>query len=46
LVAFKNSKTPFSFREKVGMRELKSNIYNPHPSPLPDGEGIFKDSLI
>jgi glutamate dehydrogenase len=29
--------------EKVGMRGLKSVIYNPHP--LPEGEGIFRDSL-
>jgi hypothetical protein len=28
--------------EKVGMRELKSITYN----HLPEGEGIFKDSLI
>jgi hypothetical protein len=40
----KNSKSSFSLREKVGMRGLKSIIYN--PSPLPEGEGIFRDSLI
>ncbi|NOU22926.1 MAG: FecR family protein [Methyloglobulus sp.] len=44
-VASKNLKSPFSLREKVGMRGLKSIIYNPPPSPLPEGEGIFKDSL-
>jgi hypothetical protein len=27
------------------MRGLKSSIYNPHPSPLLEGEGIFRDSL-
>ncbi|MEQ1544781.1 M20/M25/M40 family metallo-hydrolase [Methyloglobulus sp.] len=42
----KNSKNSFSLREKVGMRGLKSSIYNPHPSPLPEGEGIFRDSLM
>jgi hypothetical protein len=35
-----------SLREKAGMRGLKSIIYNPHPSPLPEGEGIFRDSLM
>ena len=30
--------------EKVGMRVLKSVGYTPHPSPLPEGEGIFRDS--
>ncbi|MDA1343533.1 MAG: type III pantothenate kinase [Proteobacteria bacterium] len=42
----KNSKSSFSLREKVDMRGLKSSIYNPHPSPLPEGEGIFRDSRI
>ena len=32
--------------EKVGMRVLKSVIYTPHPSPLPEGEGIVRSSLI
>jgi hypothetical protein len=27
------------------MMGLKSSIYNPHPSPLPEEEGIFRDSL-
>jgi hypothetical protein len=26
------------------MRALKTSIYNPHPSPLPEGEGIFRDT--
>ena len=26
------------------MRELKSSIYAPHPNPLPNGEGIFRDA--
>ncbi len=30
--------------EKVGMRDLKSSSYSPHPSPLPEGEGIIRDS--
>jgi hypothetical protein len=34
----KKSKTFFSLWGKVGMRDLKSNIYNPHPSP-PSEEG-------
>jgi hypothetical protein len=38
----KNSKNSFSLWEKVGMRALKSNIYNPLPSPLPEGEGILE----
>jgi hypothetical protein len=42
----KNSKSPFSLREKDAMRVLKSSIYTPHSSPLPEGEGIFRDSLI
>jgi hypothetical protein len=33
------------FAEKVGMRALKSSIYTPHPSPLPEGEGIVRNSL-
>jgi 8-amino-7-oxononanoate synthase len=32
-----------SLGEKVGMRELKPSSYTPHPSPLPGGEGTFKD---
>jgi hypothetical protein len=28
--------------EKVGVRDLKSSIYIPHPSPLPEGKGIFR----
>ena len=24
------------------MRGLEPSIYNPHPSPLPEGEGIFR----
>jgi hypothetical protein len=27
--------------EKVGMRYLKSSVYNPHPSPLPKGISIY-----
>jgi hypothetical protein len=42
----KNSKSSFSLWEKVGMRVLKSIIYNPHPSPLPEEEGVFRDPLI
>ncbi|MEQ1543471.1 MAG: hypothetical protein ABL924_00270 [Methyloglobulus sp.] len=40
-VTSKNSKSPFSLWEKVGMRALKSSGYFPHPSPLPKGEGIL-----
>ncbi len=43
--ASKNKNTSFSPREKVGMRELKSITYPPHPSPLPEGEGMFRGSL-
>ena len=32
--------------EKVGMRALKSSSYSPHPSPLSEGEGIIRDSLM
>ncbi len=32
--------------EKVGMRALKSSGYFPHPSPLPEGEGIIRGFLI
>ena len=28
------------------MRDLKSGIYSPHPSPLPEGEGVLRSSLI
>ena len=31
--------------EKVGMRALKSSGYFPHPSPLPEGEGIIRGFL-
>ncbi len=40
----KNSNTSFSLWEKVGMRILKSDAYIPHPSHLPEGEGIFRGS--
>jgi uracil DNA glycosylase len=39
----KNSKNSFSLREKVGMRDLKSSIYSPHPSPLPE-ERVFLET--
>ncbi len=39
----KGSENPFSLWEKVGMRGLKSS-YTPHPSPLPEGEGIVGNS--
>jgi len=42
----KNSKSSFSLREKAGMRGLESSIYTPHPNPLPEGEGIFRGSLM
>jgi hypothetical protein len=42
----KNSKSSFSLREKVGMRDLKSSIYNPHPSPLPEGEGVLENIVM
>jgi hypothetical protein len=42
----KNSKNSFSFREKTGMRGLKSISYTPHINPLPVGEGVFRGSLI
>ncbi len=32
--------------EKVGMRDLKSSSYSPNPSPLPEGEGIIRGSLM
>mgnify|MGYP000116712030 CR=1 FL=1 len=35
---------PFSLREKVGMRGY-SFICSPHPSPLPEGEGINRSAL-
>jgi hypothetical protein len=35
----------FSLREKVGMRGLKSIGNDPHPSPLPEGEGISDATL-
>jgi len=35
----------FSLREKVGMRGLKSIGNDPHPSPLPGGEGISDATL-
>jgi predicted helicase len=42
----KNSTDSFSLREKAGMRVLKSVDHSsPHPSPLPEGEGIFRGSL-
>jgi hypothetical protein len=37
----KIKKISFSLWEKVGMRDLKSSIYNPHHGPLPEGEGNF-----
>jgi hypothetical protein len=41
----KNSKNSFSLWEKAGMRVIKSSNYIPHPSPLPEGEGIIGSSL-
>ncbi len=43
LYKFKNS---FSLWEKAGMRALKSIGYFPNPSPLPEGEGIIRGSLM
>ncbi|MEQ1545121.1 hypothetical protein, partial [Methyloglobulus sp.] len=42
----KNSKNSFSLWEKAGMRVIKSSNYIPHPSPLPEGEGIIRGSLM
>jgi uncharacterized protein len=40
---FKGSSSPFSLREKAGMRKLKSSSHT--PNPLPEGESIIRDSL-